>query len=121
MKSKRKKKLEGEIGAFMKQYKRKAHAGWDPNDRSYDRELEKKIKNMSPEELDELMRGEDEEENYRLYVDTSLFYFATFQQAKREAEKHISKKAELRIEVLIETEGADFWAFEYETNQWVPS
>lgn len=63
MKSKQKKQLEAEIGAFIKQYKRKAHSGFDPNDRSYDRELEKKIKNMSPEELDKLMRGaEDDDE-----------------------------------------------------------
>ena len=62
MKSRRKKQLEAEIGTFIKQYKRKAHAGWDPNDRNYDRELEMKIKNMSPEELDEIMRGEEEDE-----------------------------------------------------------
>lgn len=55
---KRLKRLESEIGAFVKKYQRKAHAGWDPNDRTYDRELEKKIKNLPPEELDILMRGE---------------------------------------------------------------
>ncbi|WP_250461286.1 hypothetical protein [Microbulbifer litoralis] len=65
MKSKRKKNLEGEIGAFMKQYARKAYPGWDPNDRSYDRKLEEKIKHMNPEELSELLYGgsEDEEKN----------------------------------------------------------
>ncbi len=62
MKSKRTRKLEGDIGAFLKQYKRKAHAGWDPNDRRYDRELEEKIKHMSPEELNDLMYGSDDDE-----------------------------------------------------------
>jgi len=63
MKSKRTRKLEGDIGAFIKQYKRKAHSGWDPNDRRYDRELEEKIKHMSPEELNDLMYGSDDDES----------------------------------------------------------
>jgi len=121
MRNKRIKQLEAEIGTFIKQYKRKAHAGYDPNDRSYDREIEKKIKSMSPEELDEIMRGDDDEENYRLYIDTKQLYFATFEEAKLEAEKHMSEKPELRIEILIETEGADFWAFEFANKKWVPS
>jgi hypothetical protein len=58
--SKRKNKISGELGVFLQQYARKAHAGWDPNDRTYDRELEKKIKAMSAEELGELMAGQDE-------------------------------------------------------------
>lgn len=47
----------------MKQYQRKAHAGWDPNDRAYDRELEEKIKHMSPEELNQLLYGGEDDEN----------------------------------------------------------
>lgn len=59
--SKRKKRLEGEIGAFIRQYARKRHPGMDPNDRRYDREIERKIRQMKPEELDALMRdGEDD-------------------------------------------------------------
>jgi len=58
--SKRKNKISGELGVFLQQYARKAHAGLDPNDRTYDRELEKKIKAMSAEELGELMAGQDE-------------------------------------------------------------
>jgi hypothetical protein len=58
--SKRKKHLQAEIGTFLKQYQRKAHAGHDPNDRGYDRDFEKKVKAMSPEELNELMDGEEE-------------------------------------------------------------
>jgi hypothetical protein len=60
--SKRKKKLQAEIGVFLKQYARKAHAGHDPNDRQYDRHIEAMIKRMKPEELDELMNGSDEDE-----------------------------------------------------------
>lgn len=60
-KSKRKRKLEGEIGAFIRQYARKAEAGIDPNDRGYSREIEKLIKRMKPEELDELMHGSEED------------------------------------------------------------
>jgi len=58
--SNRSKKLEGEIGSFVKQYKRKAHAGYDPNDRRYDREIEEKIKHMTAEELSALMSGEEQ-------------------------------------------------------------
>ena len=61
MKSKRTKKLEGEIGTFIKQYQRKAQARWDPNDRRYDRKLEEKIKHMSPEELNELLYGSEDD------------------------------------------------------------
>ena len=57
--SQRKQKMAAEIGAFMRQYQRKAHAGHDPNDRSYSRKLEAKLKRMRPEELDELLHGED--------------------------------------------------------------
>jgi hypothetical protein len=54
----RKKKLTGDLAAFLRQYRRKSDAPHDPNDRHYDRELEAKIKRMSPEELDELLRDE---------------------------------------------------------------
>ena len=57
--SHRKQKIATEIGAFMRQYQRKAHAGHDPNDRWYDRKLEAKLKRMRPEDLDELLNGED--------------------------------------------------------------
>ena len=33
--------------------------GWDPNDRSYDRKLEEKMKRLSPEDLSDLLSGED--------------------------------------------------------------
>jgi hypothetical protein len=56
-KSKREKRLEAKLGVFLKQYQRKRHAGHDPNDRGYDRTFERKVKQMDPLELDELMNG----------------------------------------------------------------
>jgi hypothetical protein len=57
----RKKKLAGDLAAFLQQYRRPSDAPHDPNDRRYDRELEAKVKRMRPEELDDLLRdaGED--------------------------------------------------------------
>lgn len=51
--------LAAELGRFVQQYARKAHKGWDPNDRSYDRKLEEKMKRLSPQDLSELLSGED--------------------------------------------------------------
>jgi len=45
---------------FVKQYARKAQKGEEPNDRNYDRKLEERIKRMSPEELDALLREGDD-------------------------------------------------------------
>jgi len=54
------KKLKARIAVFLRQYGRKTHPNcWDPNDRAYDREIEKLIKQMDPEELDRLMNGEE--------------------------------------------------------------
>jgi len=49
------------IARFVRLYGRKARkGGLDPNDRGYDRDVEKQIKAMKPEELDRLLRdGED--------------------------------------------------------------
>jgi hypothetical protein len=51
-------KAQGELGTFLRQYQRKAEAGWDPNDRSYDRAFERRVKGMRPEELDALMHDD---------------------------------------------------------------
>jgi hypothetical protein len=60
--SKRKRRLEADIGVFIRQYARKHYPKHDPNDRRYDRKIEEIVRRMSPEELGELMRGPDEEE-----------------------------------------------------------
>jgi hypothetical protein len=52
-------KLAAELGRFVQQYARKAHKHWDPNDRNYDRKLEEKMKRLSPEDLSDLLSGED--------------------------------------------------------------
>ena len=57
MNSKKQEQLRSEVAAFMKQYRRKKGIGTDPNDRHYDRKLEKKLKKMKPEELDDLLNG----------------------------------------------------------------
>jgi hypothetical protein len=49
-----------EIRRFVQQYGRGASPGYDPNDRSYDRELEQTVRRMRPEELDRLLRDDEE-------------------------------------------------------------
>ena len=66
-------------------------------------------------------RKDVNELNYRLYVGNITLHFATFEDAKKESEKLMPSKPELRIEILTETEGADYWAYEYQIKQWVPS
>jgi hypothetical protein len=58
---------------------------------------------------------------YRLYVNTKQYYFKTFEEAQQDAKKYMSKEPELRIEILKDTSGADFWAYEYKSKEWVPS
>ena len=55
--SKRRKKLEAKIGIFLKHYTRKQCTVFNSNDRHYDREIEREIKLLSPEELNELLNG----------------------------------------------------------------
>jgi uncharacterized protein (TIGR02996 family) len=52
---------EADIGLFLKQYGRKTKNTPDPNDRHYSREIEARVKRMKPEELDRLMRGEEDD------------------------------------------------------------
>ena len=52
------------MGAFLRQYKRRAHPGNDPNDRGYDREIERYIRRLKPEDLDMLINGEPDERLY---------------------------------------------------------
>jgi len=51
-------RLAGELRVFVRQYARKAQKGVEPNDRRYDRSVEKRIKRMRPEELDRLLRDD---------------------------------------------------------------
>jgi hypothetical protein len=49
-----------DIRLFVQQYGRRVAPGCDPNDRSYDREIEQIVRRVSPEELDRLMRDDEE-------------------------------------------------------------
>lgn len=60
--SKRRKNLEIKIGSFIKEYTRKRNPGMDPNDRCYDRDIERKIKRLPLEELNELLNGNHDDE-----------------------------------------------------------
>jgi hypothetical protein len=62
MADKAKKQLRDQLGLFIQQYGRKKNAGQDPNDRAYDRKLEKKIRKMDPMELDALLRDDQEDQ-----------------------------------------------------------
>jgi len=49
-------KKSPDVGLFVKKYARKAARGIDPNDRSYDRKVQKRIRKMKAEDVDKLMR-----------------------------------------------------------------
>jgi hypothetical protein len=51
----------GELGVFLRQYARKAQKNLEPNDRRYDRAVAKQVQQMSPEELDRLLRDDEGE------------------------------------------------------------
>ena len=48
------------INVFVQQYGRKAQRGMEPNDRRYSRDVEKAVKRLKPDELDSLMRDDQE-------------------------------------------------------------
>ena len=48
------------VRLFATQYGRKAQKRIEPNDRRYDRRIERKVKHMKPEQLDALLREGDE-------------------------------------------------------------
>lgn len=59
----------------------------------------------------------------RLYIGGEYKKYDSVLEAKEVAEKSMEKKLELRIELLVELDDfeADFWAYVYEKNEWVPS
>ena len=63
----------------------------------------------------------NQNECYKLYVNSKSCFYATFEEAVMAAQEYMNESPELRIEILIETDGADFWAYEYQSNKWVPS
>lgn len=60
----RKHRSANQIGEFMREYGRKKRPnGFDPNDRQYDRKLQATVKRMDPAELDEMLRGDVDEDS----------------------------------------------------------
>ena len=53
--------VRGEMALFVRGYPRKAQRGIEPNDRSYDRKMEKLMKSLPPEELSKLLNDDDPE------------------------------------------------------------
>jgi hypothetical protein len=53
--------LSKQIGAFLRLYARRAQAGVEPNDRRYDRAIERYLRKLKPEDLDVLLNGEEDE------------------------------------------------------------
>ena len=60
---KRVEQLEGELFAFIKKYSRKAQRRTEPNDRRYDRKIEKWLKTAKPDELSKLLNQEEKNED----------------------------------------------------------
>ena len=53
--------LKKNLPAFLREYGRTSRRpGADPNDRHYDRKLEREIKRMDPRDLDAMLREDDE-------------------------------------------------------------
>jgi hypothetical protein len=47
------------VSVFVRQYARRAQRGIEPNDRRYDRRVERALKQLQPEELDLLLRDDE--------------------------------------------------------------
>jgi len=47
------------VRRFVNQYGRKAQKGIEPNDRRYDRKVERAVKRMKPDQLDKLLRDDE--------------------------------------------------------------
>ncbi len=62
-------------------------------------------------------------EKYKLYAGKETSYYSTFEEAKEAAKEVMPNEVCLRIEILkeIDPQEADWWAYEYENNQWTPS
>jgi hypothetical protein len=56
--NKRKPRLDGEVGVFVKHYGRTRPEG-EPNDRRYDRKMKQAIKRRNPQAPGALINGED--------------------------------------------------------------
>ncbi len=58
----RRERLSGDLSHFVRAYARKAQRHTEPNDRRYDRWVEKKVKTMDPFRLSDLLNDEDKQD-----------------------------------------------------------
>jgi transcription termination factor NusB len=58
--SEKRTRAAAEVQLFAKHYSRPAQKGVEPNDRRYDTKIEKRIKQMTAEDLDHMLRFEEE-------------------------------------------------------------
>lgn len=60
--SKRRRKLRADVATFMRQYGRTSkRGGLDPNDRKYSKSVEKLVKRLPPDELDRILRDDEDD------------------------------------------------------------
>ena len=57
----RKARLQGDLARFMRMHAKKAQRHSEPNDRNYDRNVAQKVSWMRPEQLSDLLREDDED------------------------------------------------------------
>jgi hypothetical protein len=55
------KELAKRASLFFQRYARRAQKNTEPNDRHYDRDVERVVRRLKPEDLDVLMNGENDE------------------------------------------------------------
>ncbi|OAJ51842.1 hypothetical protein A6V36_14825 [Paraburkholderia ginsengiterrae] len=53
-------RMVGQLGCFVQTYARKAHAGYDPNDRRYDKQMEEAMQRLRPVDFSDLLSGDGE-------------------------------------------------------------
>lgn len=58
---------------------------------------------------------------FRLHVETDRSLHYSFDEAKAEASKHMSERKTLRIVELEEKHEGVWWAYIYESEEWIPS
>jgi hypothetical protein len=53
--------MERQVGAFLRLYGRRAQKGVEPNDRRYDPQVENYLTRLKPEDLDQLLHGDEDD------------------------------------------------------------
>jgi len=63
------------------------------------------------------------EDIFRLYIDSMIYRYESFEEATEAAREYMPDEPSLRIEIVGEDGPieADWWAYDYESNMWAPS